>query len=119
MIGDVGLVGLTRSEIFVGRPRLVDRRSCRDRPGVAKRLVRLGADEVAPRVAAALPAMLGELEQSYGIGNPTIAADDGGMTEAERAWGLAPPREYAAILSATVEKDYRPRFAARGVVMNT
>lgn len=77
------------------------------------------ADEVAPRVAATLPAMLGELEQSYGLGNPTIAADDGGTwTEAERAWGLAPPREYAAILAATVEKDYRPRFAARGVVIN-
>jgi hypothetical protein len=76
------------------------------------------AEDVAPRVAAGLPAMLGELEQSYGIGNPAIAGDDGGMTEAERAWGLAPPREYAAILAATVEKDYRPRFAARGVVID-
>jgi hypothetical protein len=75
------------------------------------------ADEVAPRVAAALPAMFGELEQSYGVGNPVIASDDGGMTEVERAWGLAPPREYAEILAATVEKDYRPRFAARGVVI--
>jgi hypothetical protein len=79
------------------------------------------ADEVAPRVAAALPAMLGELEQSYGVGNPAIAADTADqvpMTEAERGWGLAPPREYAAILAATVEKDYRPRFAARGVVID-
>jgi hypothetical protein len=78
------------------------------------------AGEVAPRVAEGLPAMLGELEQSYGAGNPAIAsdvADNLAMTEAERAWGLAPPREYAAILAATVEKDYRPRFAARGVVI--
>jgi hypothetical protein len=78
------------------------------------------ADEVAPRVASALPAMFGELEQSYGVANPAIAsdaADNVVMTEAERAWGLAPPREYAAILAATVEKDYRPRFAARGVVI--
>lgn len=76
----------------------------------------IGVD-VPKLVARDLPAMLGELEDSYGSGNPTIAADDGGMTDAERAWGLAPPREYAAILAQTLEKDYRPRFAARGVVM--
>ena len=66
-------------------------------------------------VAEQLPAMLSELEQSYGSDNPAVAADDGEMTEAERAWGLAPPREYAAILAQTFEKDYRPRFAARGI----
>jgi hypothetical protein len=69
-------------------------------------------------VTAELPAMLAELEQSYGIGNPTIAADSGEMTELERSWGLAPPREYAEILKRTVEKDYRPRFSARGVVIH-
>jgi hypothetical protein len=69
-------------------------------------------------VSAQLPAMLGELEASYGTGNPTVAGDDGEMTSADRAWGLAPPREYAAILATTLEKDYRPRFLTRGIVMD-
>jgi hypothetical protein len=66
-------------------------------------------------VTPELPAMFAELDASYGRGNPTVAGDDGEMTDAERAWGLAPPREYAAILTQTIEKDYRPRFAARGI----
>jgi hypothetical protein len=74
-------------------------------------------DQVQALVAEQLPAMLGELEESYGTGNPTVAGDTGEMTDAERAWGLAPPREYAAILAQTVEKDYRPRFAARSIVI--
>jgi hypothetical protein len=69
------------------------------------------------RVAADLPAMLVELDASYGRGNPTVAEDDGEMTETERSWGLAPPREYAEILTQAIAKDYRPRFAARGIVM--
>ena len=68
-------------------------------------------------VTPTLPALLRDLESSYGTGNPTVATDDGEMTPAERAWGLAPPRDYAAILAETVEKDYRPRFAARAIEM--
>ena len=68
-------------------------------------------------VTAELPAMLGELDASYGRGNPTVAQDDGGMTDVERTWGLAPPREYADILTHTIHRDYRPRFAARDIVM--
>ncbi len=74
-------------------------------------------EQIPALVAQALPAMLAELEASYGTGNPTVAGDTGEMTEAERAWGLAPPREYAAILAQTIEKDYRPRFAARSIVI--
>jgi hypothetical protein len=74
-------------------------------------------ETVAARVTPLLPAMLGELEASYGAGNPAIASDDGEMTEAERAWGLAPPREYAAILAETIARDHRPRFAARGITI--
>lgn len=74
-------------------------------------------DQVPQLVSQLLPAMFADLEQSYGTGNPTVATDDGEMTEAERAWGLAPPREYAEILAQTIEKDYRPRFSARGVVI--
>lgn len=66
-------------------------------------------------VEAALPAMLAELQGTYGTGNAAVAEDDGTMTEAERAWGLAPPRDYAEILARCVDKDYRPRFAARSI----
>ena len=74
-------------------------------------------EQVPALVEQQLPQMFAELEQSYGSENPTIANDDGEMTEAERAWGLAPPREYAEILAQTIEKDYRPRFAARGITL--
>jgi 1,2-phenylacetyl-CoA epoxidase catalytic subunit len=70
---------------------------------------------VSARVTAALPAMFSELAESYGMGNAVVAEDDGAMTAADRAWGLAPPRDYAEILARTVERDYRPRFAARGI----
>ena len=72
-------------------------------------------DTVPALIAPHLPAMMGELEASYGAGNPTVADDTGEMTDGERAWGLAPPREYAAILAETITRDYRPRFAVRGV----
>jgi hypothetical protein len=39
------------------------------------------------------------------------------MTDADRAWGLAPPREYADILARTLVRDYAPRFAARDIPM--
>ncbi|HSN28361.1 MAG TPA: ferritin-like domain-containing protein, partial [Kofleriaceae bacterium] len=64
-----------------------------------------------------LPAMFDELRASYGTGNPVVAEDPGTMTEDERAWGLAPPRDYAEILAETIERDYRPRFAARGITI--
>jgi hypothetical protein len=75
-------------------------------------------DQVPQLVAERLPEMFSELEHSYGTGNPTVASDDGEMTDAERAWGLAPPREYAEILAQTIDKDYRPRFAARSIVIH-
>ena len=71
--------------------------------------------DVPERVTAALPAMLAELEASYGTANHAVAADDGAMTDAERAWGLAPPREYAEILARAIERDFVPRFAAREI----
>ena len=72
-------------------------------------------DGVPARVSAELPAMVEDLERGYGRANPTVAGDDGAITAGERAWGLAPPREYAEILARTIEKDFIPRFAARGV----
>ncbi len=72
-------------------------------------------DTVPARVTAALPAMLRDMERNYGIGNAAVAEDDGVMTDEDRAWGLAPPRDYADILARTIERDYRPRFEARGI----
>jgi hypothetical protein len=59
------------------------------------------------------------LHTSYGLGNEVIARDEGAMTEAERAWGLAPPREYAEILARTVEREWIPRFSARHITFPT
>jgi hypothetical protein len=75
-------------------------------------------DGAADMVQRELPEMLAELHASYGTGNPVVATDAGEITEDERAWGVAPPREYAAILAETVEKDYRSRFSARGIVLS-
>lgn len=74
-------------------------------------------DGVPARVTAALPAMLAELDASYGRGNDAVAHDDGAITAADRAWGLAPPRDYAEILTRTIERDYVPRFAARDIAL--
>ncbi len=79
-------------------------------------LLTLG-DDVPARVAAQLPAMLADLERSYGAGNEVVARDDGTITDDDRAWGLAPPRDYAEILARTVQRDYIPRFAAREIAI--
>lgn len=68
-------------------------------------------------VAPLLPAMLAELAATYGTDNPAIADDDGQITDDDRAWGLAPPRDYAQILARTIDKDFRPRFAARNIAI--
>ena len=75
------------------------------------------ADEIPALLAASLPRMLAQLEESYGTGNTAVATDDGAITDADRAWGLAPPRDYAEILARTIERDYRPRFAARDITL--
>lgn len=67
---------------------------------------------------APLAAMLAELDGSYGRGNPAVAADAGAdVSELDRAWGLAPPAEYAGILARTIDRDFRPRFANRGLAL--
>ncbi|MBA3395733.1 MAG: ferritin-like domain-containing protein [Deltaproteobacteria bacterium] len=75
-------------------------------------------DGVPARVSGALPVMIADLESNYGIGNEAVASDDGAMTAADRAWGLAPPRDYAEILTRTIERDFIPRFAARDIVVH-
>jgi len=61
-----------------------------------------------------LPGMFAELEQSYGTGNPAFD-ETLELPDSDRAWGLAPPRDYADILHRTFTRDYQPRFAARGI----
>ncbi len=77
----------------------------------------LQADETAVRsqVESELPAMSTLLETQYGARNRVVRLDDGAMDDDARAWGLAPPREYADILERTIERDYVVRFAARGI----
>jgi hypothetical protein len=75
------------------------------------------ADQIPALLTQHMPAMMRELEESYGMANPTVAADRGETTKSDRAWGLAPPRDYAQILTQTIEKDYKPRFAARSLVI--
>lgn len=69
------------------------------------------AEAVPGLVRADLPALFAALRRNYG----DAPEDDGGITDDDRAWGLAPPRDYAAILAATFERDFRPRFAARDI----
>ncbi|HEV7557506.1 MAG TPA: ferritin-like domain-containing protein [Kofleriaceae bacterium] len=76
-------------------------------------------DEGVPsRVAPMLPAFLAELDASYGATNEAVIADrDRVMSDDERAWGLAPPGDYADILRRTLAKEFEPRFVARGIQM--
>jgi len=65
-----------------------------------------------PALAAAeLPALFAGLRANYGSDPDAPTA----ITDADRAWGLAPARDYARILAATWDRDYAPRFAARGI----
>jgi hypothetical protein len=74
------------------------------------------ADWIPKLLEADLPAMFGDLERSYGTGNPAFADEaTAAMAESDRAWGLAPPREYADILHRAFTRDFQPRFAARGI----
>jgi hypothetical protein len=75
------------------------------------------ADDIPTWITAQWPAMRRELAASYGELNLAIASDSGEISAADRAWGLASPRDYAEILARTIERDYRPRFATRGVVI--
>jgi hypothetical protein len=62
-------------------------------------------------VRAELPLMFARLRASYapaGATETTIAVDD-------RAWGLMPTARYAAIIRQVFERDYVPRFRARGI----
>jgi len=70
------------------------------------------ADEVRALAHAELPIMFATLANNYGATkkNPIAQMDDD-----DRAWGLMPPAEYASAVFRTVERDWIPRFATRGI----
>ncbi|HEU4533274.1 MAG TPA: ferritin-like domain-containing protein, partial [Polyangiaceae bacterium] len=70
------------------------------------------ADARRALVRRALPGWLRELEQSYG---DELEGGIASVSDAERAWGVAPWREYSAILHDVYGRDYRPRFAELGI----
>ena len=75
-------------------------------------LERPGAGELRGVIEKTLPAWIADLEKNYGDDL------DGGIesvTVDERSWGIAPWREYAAILHRAYEHDYRSRFAKLGI----
>jgi hypothetical protein len=59
-----------------------------------------------------LPIMFATLARNYGATNENASGD---IDENDRAWGLMPPSEYASAVVRTVERDWIPRFAARGI----
>ena len=76
------------------------------------------SEQATRMIHGSLPTMLAIVERSYGVTNAAVADDVGPSSTAvedERAWGLAPPREYAEILEHSISRDYAPRFTARGI----
>jgi hypothetical protein len=63
-------------------------------------------------IRAGLPRWIVELERNYG---DELEGGIRTVTAAERSWGVAPWREFAAILHGAYEHDYRSRFAKVGI----
>lgn len=61
--------------------------------------------------AQALPRYFGKIQMSYGASAKHLVS----IPAADRAWGLMPPAEYAAIVERTFTRDWIPRFGAVGV----
>ncbi len=69
------------------------------------------APAVRTLVQRELPAFFGRVRLIYGEHakeHDTIAPED-------RAWGLMPPSEYAAVVERTLTRDWVPRFGALGI----
>ena len=58
-----------------------------------------------------LPTYFARLRLAYGARERNI--DD--IDSADRAWGLMPPSKYAETVERTLERDWIPRFSARGI----
>ncbi len=70
------------------------------------------ANEVRAIADTELPIMFATVAHNYSVAKENPSAD---IDETDRAWGLMPPAEYASAVLRTVERDWTPRFAARGI----
>lgn len=59
-----------------------------------------------------LPAWFGRIRASYA---PAFAAAYTEVSADDRRWGLMPPARYAEVVTKTLERDWVPRFRARGI----
>jgi 1,2-phenylacetyl-CoA epoxidase catalytic subunit len=59
----------------------------------------------------ALPRFFMQIQTSYGATLKHLTT----MPAEDRAWGLMPPAEYAAVVERTFTRDWIPRFAAVGI----
>lgn len=59
----------------------------------------------------ALPVYFQKIQRSYGATLKHLS----NMPATDRAWGLMPPAEYAAIVERTLTRDWIPRFGALGI----
>ena len=80
------------------------------------------AAELRSILTAELPAMLMRLKHSYSSAaeaQARLAVTDApfAFDEGDRAWGLMPASEYAEAYVETLERDFKPRFAAVGIAL--
>lgn len=75
------------------------------------------ADDVRAGVERELPRWFATLRASYAgpVPQPHLAQ----VSDEDRAWGLAPVEEYAKIFEETVERDWLPRLARRGITVSS
>src|SRR5262249_2795382 len=61
--------------------------------------------------ARTLPRSFQRIRRAYGA---TLRHDDA-ISSADRAWGLMPPAEYAAVVDRAYTRDWLPRFGELGI----
>jgi hypothetical protein len=69
------------------------------------------SEELRGVATRALPTFFERIRLSYGATLRHLAA----IPDADRAWGLMPPAEYASIVERTLVRDWIPRFGSAGI----
>lgn len=67
-------------------------------------------DQLRALVSRELPRYFARMRRAYGSA-PSAAQ----LPDADRAWGMMAPAEYAEVLERTVERDWIRRFAEHGI----
>lgn len=75
-------------------------------------LARRDAEDLRALIHHRMPGWVANLERVYG---DDLQGGIGAVTPAERAWGVAPWKDYTSILHRAYAQDYRRRFAKLGV----